>query len=72
MNQLARSTWQHDRHNMNGVQLSKCLSGEYAVHWLTRCGQTVCGDYCRDFDLAHAEFVRRFLQANPHAHAGEQ
>jgi len=64
MNQLARSTWQHDRHNMNGVQLSQCTNDEYAVHWLTLNGQTVCGGYFTEYKLAHAEYIRRFSKAN--------
>ena len=65
MKQLAQCTWTGDDHHMNGAQLSKTDAGEYAVHWLTRDGQTVHGMYCKPErrEGAVEEYRRRCAEA---------
>ena len=65
MKKLAECKWEGHDHHMSGAQFSKTDNGDYAVHWLTSDGRTVCGMYCKP-SLRHEavnEYIRRCAEA---------
>lgn len=62
---LAKAEWEPGRFRHNGAQFSKRANGEYAVHWINKAGDTVCGFYCAKQYRQEAaeEYIRRVEEA---------